>query len=255
MGRHFGPVAMTSPPRCVVLVPVNGPIEPGCEDALRELERRGYPVRRVRGYSQVDVARCQMATDALADGFDELMWVDADIVFDPNDVERLRAYDRPFTCGLYAKKGQRQFANAFLPDTTEVRFGARGGLLDILYCGFGFTHTRRAVYERVRRHLALADCNRSFRLSLVPYFAPLVAADGHGEPWYLGEDYAFCERARRSGFVVQADTSVRLWHVGTYKYGWEDAGRDVPRYGDYTFHLGPPGARGPTADRGPSPGT
>ena len=48
-------------------------MEPGCEDALKALEIKGYPVRRVRGYSAIDAARCQMATDALGDGFDELM--------------------------------------------------------------------------------------------------------------------------------------------------------------------------------------
>lgn len=37
--------------RCVILVSVSGAIDPGCEDGLRELERRGYAVWRVRGYS------------------------------------------------------------------------------------------------------------------------------------------------------------------------------------------------------------
>jgi hypothetical protein len=36
---------------CVVLMPVGGSIEPACDDALRELERRGYVVWRVRGQS------------------------------------------------------------------------------------------------------------------------------------------------------------------------------------------------------------
>ena len=43
-------MALTS--GCVILVPVGGTLDPGCEDGLRELERRGYPVRRVRGFSQ-----------------------------------------------------------------------------------------------------------------------------------------------------------------------------------------------------------
>ena len=61
------------PARCVVLVPVGGAIEPDCEEALKALETKGYPVRRVRGYSAIDATRCQMATDALGDGFVELM--------------------------------------------------------------------------------------------------------------------------------------------------------------------------------------
>lgn len=247
------PPVSLDPARCVVLVPVGGSIDPGCEDGLRELERLGYPVRRVRGYSAVDAARCQMATDALADGFDELMWIDSDVAFDPADVTKLRAHGRPFTSGIYPKKGQRQFATAFLPGAQRVRFGPHGGLLDVLYCGFGFTHVRRAVFDAVRTRLALEECNRGFRQPLVPYFAPLVAADGRGDPWYLNEDFAFCERARRCGFVVKADTTVRLWHVGAYRYGWEDAGRDVARFADYTFHLTDADARVPAPAAPPVP--
>jgi hypothetical protein len=114
--------------RCVVLVPVGGAIGPDCEDALRELEQRGYPVWRVSGYSAVDAARNQMANDALAQRFDELMWIDSDIVFDPDDVDKLRRHDLPLVCGLYPKKACRQFACAFLPDTRQLSFGDRGGL-------------------------------------------------------------------------------------------------------------------------------
>ena len=124
---------------CVILVPVVGAIDPGCEDGLRELERRGYAVWRVRGYSALDAARNQMANDALAQGFDELMWIDTDIVFDPDDVEKLRRHDLPLVCGIYPKKACRQFACSFLPRTRQVVFGtSRGGAIEVLYGGFGF---------------------------------------------------------------------------------------------------------------------
>jgi hypothetical protein len=103
-------------------------------------------------------------------------------------------------------KGPREFASAFLPGTTLVRLGRGGALLDVLYCGFGFTHTRRAVFDAVRARLDLEECNLAFRRPLVPYFAPLVAPDGRGDPWYLNEDYAFCERARWCGYGARADT-------------------------------------------------
>ena len=223
--------------RCAVLVPVAGTLDPGCENALRELERRGYAVWRVRGYAAIDAARNQMASDALAQGFDELMWIDSDIVFDPDDVDKLRRHDLPLVCGIYPKKACRQFACAFLPDIRKVVFGCRGGLIELLYCGFGFVHTRRVVYETMQRELHLPVCNQRFKgLPLVPYFAPLVVGEGE-QAWYLGEDYSFCERARRCGFQILADTSIRLWHVGSYRYGWEDAGRDVERFRDYTFNV------------------
>ncbi|HTU92002.1 MAG TPA: hypothetical protein VMF69_18105 [Gemmataceae bacterium] len=85
----------TDSSQCVVLVPVGGGIDPGCDEGLCELERRGYAVRRVRGYSAIDAARNQMASDALSQGYAELMWIDADVVFDPDDVDKLRRHELP----------------------------------------------------------------------------------------------------------------------------------------------------------------
>ncbi len=230
---------MPPTPRCIVLVPVAGAIEPACEDALRILERRDYLVWRLPGYTTLDAARNQMASDALAQGCDELMWISGDIVFDPDDVDKLRQHNLPIVCGLYAMKSCRQFACAFLPDTRHVAFGTNGGLTEILYGGFGFVLTRRVVYGTMQRQLQLPVCNLRFQSSVVPYFTPLIAGEGE-QAWALGEDYSFCERARRCGFRIMADTSIRLWHVGSYRYGWEDAGRDGERFSDYSFQVGEP---------------
>src|SRR5438270_47450 len=194
---------MGKPDRTVVLVPAGGAVEPDCDSALTELERAGCVIRRVRGYSAIDAARCQMATDALADGFEELIWIDSDVVFRPDDVDRLRSHSLPFVCGLYAKKSRREFAAAFLPGTKSVRFGRGGRLTEVRYCGFGFVYTRREVYAAVRKKLRLPTCNERFGAPMVPYFAPLVVNDGQGF-WYLSEDYAFCERARQAGFKIMA---------------------------------------------------
>lgn len=59
--------------------------------ALRALETRGYVVRRIRGYANLDQARSQLATDALAEGFAEILWIDADMGSHADDVEKLRA--------------------------------------------------------------------------------------------------------------------------------------------------------------------
>jgi hypothetical protein len=227
------------PSTCVVLVPVGSHVEPGCERGLQALERRGYEVRRVPGFSAIDFGRCVMAADALRAGFEELMWVDADVAFDPDDVDKLRSHGLPFVCGLYAKKGRREFACDFLPGTERVIFGAGGGLLEVRFAGLGFALTRRAVYDDVRRQLKLPECNQRFGPPIVPWFIPMLARDGPGL-WYLAEDYSFCERARLCGHRVVADTTVRLYHIGAYGYSWEDAGSDKERYGTYTFRLAAP---------------
>jgi hypothetical protein len=271
---------LTVPPRdtCVVLVPVGHHIEPACEAALIELEKRGYAVWRIRGYAAIDQARNQMATDALAQGYTETMWIDSDIAFDPSDVDRLRCLELPLVCGIYPMKGKRELAAHVLPGTRELNFGNRGGLVELKYAATGFLHVRREVYEMIERELYLPRCNMQFGGNgMVPYFQPLVvggvgnengearispakrplpqnsamqitrvfpspnvATDLPEAPWYLAEDYAFCERARRCGFAIWADTRIRLRHIGSYEYTWEEAGTETKRFATFTYHLGAP---------------
>lgn len=223
--------------KCVILVPYSGAIVPGCEQSLRHLEEQGYPVWRVPGFSQIDVARSQLATDAMEQGFEETVWIDSDVEFEPASVSRLRDWQLPIVCGIYPKKSCRELAIHVLPGTKQMRFGSGGGLHEILYAAAGFLYVHRSAYEQIQERCQLPTCNMHFRKPLVPYFQPLVRTDFEGGPWYLGEDFAFCERARMSGIKIWADTTIRLWHVGSFRYGWEDAGRNVERYGDYQFSM------------------
>jgi hypothetical protein len=177
-----------------------------------------------------------MATDALADGFQELLWIDADVGFDPDEVERLRSNPHPIVCGIYPKKGVRALACHLLPETKDVVFGPEGAVIEIKYAATGFLLTRAKVYEDIKAFHRLPVCNLQFNKPMIPYFLPIIADDGHG-PWYLGEDFAFCHRARAAGHHIMADTRVRLWHIGSYRHGWEDAGSDRVRYANYHFQV------------------
>lgn len=177
-----------------------------------------------------------MATDALRDGFDETLWIDADVEFHPDAVERLRAHGLPVACGIYPQKGRKALACHVLPGTPKLTFGRGGGLIEVLYAATGFLLVRREVYLRVAYRLKLPLANERFGAPVVPFFQPLLhpIEDGH---WYLAEDFAFSERARQVGYKLVADTGIRLWHHGNYPYGWEDAGLDRERTGTFTLHF------------------
>lgn len=225
-----------SPERCAVLVPFGTYIHQDCEIGLKTLEHKGYTVRRVGGYSAVDQARNQIATDALRDGFEETFWIDSDIGFEPEDVDKLRSHHLAISCGVYPQKGRRELA-CHIPQTTpKVVFGKEGGLVEVLYAGAGFLHVRREVYQHMQINLNLRVCNERFGIPMLPYFQPMVREDGDGH-WYLAEDYAFCERVRQSGFQIFADTTIRLWHVGNHRYSWENAGIELPRYETFTLQI------------------
>lgn len=234
--RHKYPDPM-DPRRCVVLVPYSGYIYPECDQSLKELERRGYQVRRVGGYAAIDQGRNQLSTDALIDGFEETLWIDSDVAFDPDDVEKLRRHSLPMVCGIYPQKGKRALACHVAIDTPKVVFGQQGGLIELLYAGTGFLHIRREVYMKVQSQLNLPICNERFGHPMIPFFLPMIRSIEDGN-WYLAEDYSFCERARQCGYQIYADTSIRLWHIGMYRYGWEDAGIDRQRFNSFTLNFG-----------------
>jgi hypothetical protein len=134
------------------------------------------------------------------------------------------------------KKGVRALASHLLPETKRILFGPDGGVIEIKYAATGFLLTRAPVYRDIQAFHDLPVCNTQFGNPLVPYFLPLIVDDGRG-PWYLGEDFAFCHRARAAGHSIMADTRLRLWHIGKCRYGWEDAGSDRPRFASYRFDV------------------
>jgi len=238
--------------KCVILVPTFGQPVPKCDAGLRQLEQWGFPVRRVGGFSAVDQGRNQMVSDALNDGFAEMLFIDTDIGFEADAIERLRSHKLPIVAGLYPQPGARSLACELLPGTTRVVFGEEGGLIEVTYVAAGFLYVRREAYETIRDQLKLPLCNTRFGRGCWPFFQPYwveeETADRGQETEttnaaqgirhrYLTEDFAFCERARRAGLKVMADTTIRLWRVGSYGFGWEDAGSDPERFDTYHFHV------------------
>lgn len=228
---------MKSRSKCVILVPIKDYPEMATQALLDELKRLGYEVRTLYGCTFIDKSRSYMATQSLREGFDELMWIDSDITFDPGEIDRLRAHDLPLVCGLYPKKTKKKsdIAAAFLPGCSGITFGCEGGLFEIRYAATGFLYTKREVYESIERKFDLPLCENGEDLGdIVPYFFPMIWSNGD-KHIYMGEDFSFCERARQCGYKIYADTRVRLGHIGKYRYSWEDMSGDRPRA--QTFEL------------------
>jgi hypothetical protein len=221
------PTRVGPPGQCVVLVPSGKVSDRRFEEALAELSRRGYPIRRVRQDGAPPGFRDRLATDALAEGFSELLWLDPAIAFDPTDVERLRVHDVPFVCGTYPASGWAALACEFFPGTGRVRFGTGGGPIPVLSCGLGFALVRRAVFEAIAQLVGAGA-------ELTYFTAPSAKADSAAR---VAEDVAFCRRAQRAGFDVVVDTSVRLWRTGVTRLGWEDAGGERQRHADFTLRV------------------
>ena len=226
--------------RALVLVPYYQTIERGCEGALRALEEGGVRVIRSEGCPQIDVARNMLASDALNRGADSILFIDADIGFDPIDALRLLARPEPVISGVYARKGRRSFASHFAPGVTEVILGANApNPYPLQYAAAGFLRIKVEVLSRMIEEQRLPLCNSEWGRRDWPFFQPTIVTQADGKNHYLGEDWAFSHRLHQIGITPLADTSIRLWHFGTYPFGWEDAGGETTRRPVYRMKIDP----------------
>ncbi len=230
---------MTTPGKTAVLVPHASGIHPACEAGLDKLESHGIRVVRKAGCSAIDVARNELASEALHGGMEALFFIDSDIGFDPADVLRLLERPELVVSGVYAKKNQREMASVFAEGIKEVVFGPEvPEPYALRYAACGFLRVQAPVLHRMVAELHLPLCNTSWGPGVWPFFQPVIIPhETESGQHYLAEDFAFSWRLRRIGVTPLADTTVRLWHFGCCGFSWEEAGMAPKRYRSYTYRL------------------
>lgn len=213
--------------KTIILVPVASHIEPACDDALRQLEKDGVKVYRKYGFSAIDQGRCVMAQQAINDGYEHLFWIDSDIAFCPYDIYRIIntsiREQQPFITGTYCVKGWPALTTKFHSGFDEIVFGTHGGLYEAEYAATGFMYTHVSVYESIKVKFGLKPVNIwGGQYKVHAWFLPMIIDDN-----YVGEDFSFCHRARKSGITIFADTTIRLAHIGRYSYSFDFINRGV----------------------------
>jgi hypothetical protein len=241
------------PSRHVVHVPVGRFVELDCDHCLRGLEACGVRVDRSKGSSAIDLARNIRATDAVRDGFDSVLFIDSDILFDPADAISLLRNPEPVIAGVYAAKklGNGQLNVHFEDGIETVRVGEWADRpYPVKKVGAGFLRIKTAVLRQMAQQLELPYCRMADRYGW-PFFQPMVVQED-GEARYLCEDYAFCWRLRQIGITPMVDTSFRIYHIGDYAFGVEEAsGVFIERSRNIEYQIRPAAPRDPAEARPP----
>ncbi len=175
-----------------------------------------------------------------------LLFVDADISFEPEQVLRLLRFDRDFAAAFYplksvdwdslprravAGEGLRSAGLSYVGTLCdEAERQAVDDFATAVYAGTGFQLIKRRVFERLlAAHPELrfrAVHARAGRLpasdNLCAVFDPLIdPATGA----YLSEDYSFCRRWRALGGEIWLDLRSRLIHTGADDFAGDAAAR------------------------------
>lgn len=195
------------------------------------------------GESLITRGRNAIVEEFLATDFTDLLFVDSDIVFSPEDVRYVVQADADVVAGAYPRKeidwlrateamraGRDPSEDSCSVVVTPVTGTStqEGDLLEVKETGTGFMRIRRRVLEQMiaaDQSIVYTDGGprrRDGKRLAIPrvFHADVVDDELDGAParHYLSEDYWFCRRWRELGGHVYVHTKANLGHVGRYLY-------------------------------------
>jgi hypothetical protein len=202
----------------------------------------GMQFAHMMNESLITRARNALTKDFLASECSHLMFIDADIGFNAQDIIRMVHSDKDIICGIYPKKEinwvdvskavqagvppqeLHTYTGAFvvnLVDNTKSAEGDRYTPMEIANGGTGFMLIKREVFEGLigkvptyNNDVFAATDDQTQKIEINEFFATSITDDGSKR--LLSEDYHFCKIARDAGFKVWAAPWAQLSHTGTY---------------------------------------
>lgn len=210
---------------------------------LLEKEKVSYTINLMSNQSLITRARNKLAAMFMADPRNtHLMFIDADIAFNPSDILKLLDHKKDIAAGAYPKKAihtdlvkkavleeDEDFITAGtaynlalnqLPGKkNQVRVS--GSLVDTLFVGAGFMLIRRNVMRKIISSGSAKKCrdDEEFEKNFGKFYYDIFRATTNPKTkLYLSEDYYFCQLVKKLGYEIWTDTGINLGHAGTYTY-------------------------------------
>ena len=151
-------------------------------------------------------SRDAIAQYAVENDYDYILYVDSDMVFSADDLKRLLSHNADIVSGYYITRDGTNRPVVYKDVITRRRFPYRQprlivddtstGYAPVSACGFGFALIKTSVVKCM---------GKKFKSLFEPFKG-------------VGEDIAFCIRAKRCGYTVMCDFDVKLGHVGQTEY-------------------------------------
>lgn len=222
----------------------NGSYTVGLLSAVGVFSRYGIGMQyaHMMNESLITRARNALAKDFLASECTHLMFIDADIGFNPADIPPMVHANKDIICGIYPKKEINwldvtkavnagvipqelsKYTGAFVVNLVGDVLSAEGNMyspMEIANGGTGFMLINREVFDGLigkvptyNNDVFHAIDDQSKPEVINEFFATSIDKDSGNR--LLSEDYHFCKIAREAGFKVWAAPWAQLSHTGTY---------------------------------------
>lgn len=165
-----------------------------------------YTILQSRG-TIIPQQRASLVTLAQRYGATHVLWLDSDMRFPPDTLERLLEHEQPIVAANYPTRRapilptaeHRDHGMLFTPPEAT-------GLAEVTHCGMGVMLVDMTVYAKIKQ----------------PWF---ILGFNPKDGVYIGEDFYFLRRAREHGFatLIDQDLSKDVRHAGEMEFRAEHA--------------------------------
>jgi len=159
----------------------------------------------------VQRARNDIVQLALESNVDDLVFVDSDVDWKPEDFIKLLNHPADIVGGVYPKKGdEEQYPVKLKPTEYQVD---NNGLVEVDGLPMGFTRiTKRALEMVWNESREYREPHKEKPIRMV--FDINIDEDGY----LVSEDIAFCKKWKDIGGKLYLDPSINLAHVGSKRW-------------------------------------
>ena len=196
--------------KTLIAIPCMDTLPVGFVQSLIYMHKGDNPTVYLKPNSLIYDSRNLLSLYAIENDFDNVLWLDSDMLFPPDTLQRLESHNVDMVTGLYVKRHEPVVPVIY--DTIEEPVRNADGKLTrnispytsyphdsffpVAGCGFGCVLTSTKLLRDVWDHFG-------------PAFLPFT---------WAGEDLSFCYRANQLGYQIYCDSTLSLGHIGTYVY-------------------------------------
>lgn len=174
------------------------------EQALALAAGDDFQVRFLPSCSHAAMGRNQLAQDFMDSDAERLVFLDADVTFEPGAIVRIAHHKADFVGGAYRfKLEDESYPVGWFEDDL---WSNEQGLIEVASLPGGFLSLSRTVFDRLKSAHPMREYEH-FGKRAHCYFQMLFQ-DGH----LCGEDSFFCKEWREIGGQVLLDPSIALTH-------------------------------------------
>ena len=164
--------------------------------------------------------------------YTHMFFIDADLIWNPEDVYNLLLEDKDLIGGIYPKKKYRWDRLNIVNSEKDVsklldyninykNTGVNNGLIEVKNIATGFMMIKKNVISKLIEYYGsnkkyvddIESCTKAEKEFLYSFFDCEIV-NGH----YLSEDYYFCHLWSKIGGKIYANLKIQLTHIGKENY-------------------------------------